>query len=184
MVLKRMNRWYTPKEYLELITKMRKQIVGVQFSTDIIVGFPGETKADFRELCRDLATLDLDRVGVFPYSREEGTPAAKMAGQVARMEIKKREAALLGLLQKQSLARQSAMIGRRVRVVIEGGSGESEMLLQARMSTQAPGGIDGWVYVTDVARDIRAEELLPGRIFDAEITSAMPHDLTARVIGI
>ncbi|OFZ82527.1 MAG: ribosomal protein S12 methylthiotransferase RimO [Bdellovibrionales bacterium RIFOXYD1_FULL_53_11] len=183
-ILKSMRRGVRKRRIHELVSRLRERVPGIVIRTSIIVGFPGETKADFRELCRDLATLDLDRVGVFPYSREEGTPAAKMAGQVARMEIKKREAALLGLLQKQSLARQSAMIGRRVRVVIEGGSGESEMLLQARMSTQAPGGIDGWVYVTDVARDIRAEELLPGRIFDAEITSAMPHDLTARVIGI
>ena len=104
VVLKRMNRWYTPKEYLELITKMRKQIVGVQFSTDIIVGFPGETKVQFEhtvKLCKKVGFL---KAYISMYSDRPMTAAHKtMEDNVPYGEKKRRWEILDELINKTNL---------------------------------------------------------------------------------
>jgi ribosomal protein S12 methylthiotransferase len=178
-VLKSMNRRLTKAKLFDLVGKLRARIPGVVFRTSIIVGFPGETEEDFAELCADLERLDLDHVGVFRYSREEGTKAAEMPDQVHAATKRRRARKLIELLQRQRTARGEALVGRRVQVLVEGRSEESELLLQGRMSTQAQE-IDGTVLINDVA-DL---EVGPGDLVEVELTEALPDQLVGRVTAL
>ena len=119
-VLRRMGRKTTRSRLEELIKKLRAQIPDITLRTSIIAGFPGETEEEFSELCDFLETVKFDRVGVFAYSCEEGTPAAKMKGQLP-VEIKEaRRDKVMELSQRISLERNNLMIGKTVRVITEG----------------------------------------------------------------
>ncbi|MGZ3699466.1 MAG: 30S ribosomal protein S12 methylthiotransferase RimO, partial [Bdellovibrionota bacterium] len=117
-VLKSMNRRLTKSKLYNLVAKLREQIPGVVFRTSIIVGFPGETEEEFEELCSDLEKLNLDHVGVFRYSKEEGTKAAEMGEQIHAATKRKRAKKLIALLQQQSLERNERFVGEAVRVLI------------------------------------------------------------------
>ena len=179
-VLHSMNRRLTKAKLLDLVGKLRAQIPGVVFRTSIIVGFPGETEAEFEELCADLGTLNLDHVGVFRYSKEEGTKAAEMDGQIHPATKRRRAKKLIELLQKQSLARNERFVGETAQVLIEGPSEETDLLIQGRMPTQAQE-IDGHVLINDLGA-LEDAELRPGDLVEVEITEAMPHDLMARAV--
>ena len=119
-VLRRMGRKTTRSRLEELIKKLRAQIPDITLRTSIIAGFPGEAEEEFSELCDFLETVKFDRVGVFAYSCEEGTPAAKMKGQLP-VEIKEaRRDKVMELSQRISLERNNLMIGKTVRVITEG----------------------------------------------------------------
>ena len=119
-VLKRMGR-KTDRESLEkLILKLRKEIPGVTLRTSIITGFPGETEEEFSELCDFLEKVKFDRVGVFAYSKEEGTPASRLKDQIPEEIKEERRDIVMELSQKISLARNEAMIGKTVAVITEG----------------------------------------------------------------
>ncbi len=94
-ILKKMNRHYSAKEYLELTRKIRKSCPGASITTDIIVGFPGETDSDFTETAEFVKTVGFEKVHIFPFSRREGTPAASMPDQISNT-VKARRAAALG----------------------------------------------------------------------------------------
>jgi ribosomal protein S12 methylthiotransferase len=181
-VLQSMNRRLTKAKLFDLVGKLRREIPGVVFRTSIIVGFPGETEEEFQELCRDLEALKLDHVGVFRYSREEGTKAAEMDGQIHAGTKRRRAKILTELLQKQSLDRNSRHLGRTVQVMLEGPSQESELLLQGRMPTQAQE-IDGHVLINDL-NELKPEDLSPGDLLEVEVTEALPHDLVGRVLKV
>lgn len=119
-VLKRMGRKTDRKSIEALIKKLRQSIPGITLRTSIITGFPGETQEEFDELLAFLSEVRFDRVGAFAYSCEEGTPAAKMGGQIDENVKEARCAAVLELSQKISLERNKAMIGKTVEVVTEG----------------------------------------------------------------
>ena len=111
----------TDKEKLEsLINKLRAEIPDITLRTSIIAGFPGETEEDFSELCEFLNTVRFDRVGVFAYSCEEGTPAAKMKDQIPQEIKERRRDIVMELCQKISLARNESMIGKTLTVMTEG----------------------------------------------------------------
>lgn len=181
-VLKSMNRRLTKTKLFDLVGKLREKIPGIVFRTSIIVGFPGETDAEFQEMCSDLEKLNLDYVGVFRYSREEGTKAAEMEGQVHPATKRKRAKTLTALLQRQSHARNEKLVGSTVEVLVEGVSEETELLLQGRMPTQAQE-IDGKVLINDLA-DLDPSELSPGDLVEVEITEAMPLDVIGKVTRI
>ena len=181
-ILKSMNRRLTKAKLFELIEKLRLKIPQIVFRTSIIVGFPGETEEDFQALCDDLETLKLDHVGIFRYSKEEGTPAAKMDQQVHPATKRRRSKALIGILQNQSLERNKKYIGHKMIALIEGPSEESEFLIQARLSTQAQE-IDGHVLINDL-ENLGTESVRPGDLVEVEITEALPHDLLGRAISI
>jgi ribosomal protein S12 methylthiotransferase len=181
-VLKSMNRRLTKTKLFDLVAKLRAKIPGIVFRTSIIVGFPGETEEEFEELCRDLEALKLDHVGVFRYSREEGTKAAEMEDQVHSATKRRRAKKLIGLLQAQALSKSAAQIGRKVTVMLEGQSPESELLLTARMPTQAQE-IDGNVLINDLG-SLSVEELSPGDLLEVEVTEAVPFGLVARALAI
>ena len=179
-VLKSMNRRLTKAKLFDLIGKLRSQIPGIVFRTSIIVGFPGETEEEFQELCDDLRTLNLHHVGVFRYSKEEGTKAAEMDGQIHPATKRRRSKALISLLQEQSLENHRHYIGKTVQVLVEGPSPESELLIQGRMPTQAAE-IDGHVLINDLG-DFAENPPKPGDLVQVEITEALPHDVLGRIV--
>ncbi len=183
-VLQTMNRKLTKAKLFDLIAKLRAAIPGIVFRTSIIVGFPGESEDEFEELCNDLETLNLDHVGVFRYSKEEGTKAAEMTGQIHPATKRRRSKTLIEILQRQSLENHKKYIGQTVQVLIEGPSQETELLLQGRMSTQAQE-IDGHVLINDTSEaDELGEKLRPGDLVEVEISEALPHDLVGRVLRV
>ncbi len=174
-ILKAMNRRLTQAQLFALVQKLRSAIPELVFRTSIIVGFPGETEDEFQALCEDLKVLDLDHVGVFRYSAEKGTPAAKLANPVHWKTKRKREQTLLKLVQQQSLEKHQKKIGQVVPVLVEGFSSETQALIQGRMAGQAQE-IDGHVFINDVGSRL----LTPGDLIEVELTEALPHDFIGR----
>ena len=181
-VLSLMNRKLTKPKLYDLMEKLRAKIPSLVVRTSIIVGFPTETDAEFEELCTDLETLQLDHVGVFSFSKEEGTKAAELEGQLHANVKRKRRKKLIEILQKQRGSKLSTLIGSQVEVMVEGSSDESEMLLQARMPTQAQE-IDGRVLINDLGSD-DAPALSPGDLVLVEITELAETDLVAKLIRV
>lgn len=185
-VLKSMNRRLTKAKLFDLIGKLRSKIPGVVFRTSIIVGFPGEVEEEFKEMCSDLERLALDHVGVFRYSKEEGTKAAEMPDQIHANTKRRRSKELIALLQRQSLVRNEKFVGRTVEVLVEGASDETDLLLQGRMPTQAQE-IDGHVLINDLGDLVDGEGqplVRAGDLIEVEITEAQPHDLVGRVLRV
>lgn len=182
-VLQSMNRRLTKNKLFDLVGKLRAQIPGIVFRTSIIVGFPGETEEEFQELCHDLETLNLDHVGVFRYSKEEGTKAAEMSDQIHPSVKRRRMRVLTEILQKQRLENHQKYLGQRVPVLVEGLSEESELLLQGRMSTQAQE-IDGHVLINDIEDLGENFNLSPGDLIEVEITEVLPNDLVGQAVRL
>lgn len=131
-VLKAMNRRYTKEHYLELIRKIREAIPDITISTDIIVGFPGETYEDFKETLDIVKTAKYDSAFTFLYSVREGTPAAKMEEQVPEEEKNKRFQELLDILHPINNERNQRMIGNIESVLVEGESKNDKSKLAGR----------------------------------------------------
>jgi len=121
-VLARMNRGYTRAEYLDLIAALRDAVPELALSTDLIVGFPGETEADFEATLEMVARVQYDNVFAFRYSRRPGTPAAEMADQIAEDEKARRNARLLAVVERVTAARSARLAGQVVEVLVEGAS--------------------------------------------------------------
>jgi len=149
-VLKRMKRGSHGDFFLKLLERIRATIPGVAIRTSMIVGFPGETEADFETLCQFVQAAQLDRLGVFSYSDEDTSVSFHLDAKVDGRTIHNRKQKLMALQRRISKARNRRMIGREVDVLIEGPSADTDLLWQARMSTQAPE-IDGFCYVNDFA---------------------------------
>ncbi|MBC7385606.1 MAG: 30S ribosomal protein S12 methylthiotransferase RimO [Cryobacterium sp.] len=183
-VLRSMNRRLTKEKLFALIDKLRAKIPEMVFRSSVIVAFPGETEEEFQELANDMERLQLDYVGVFRFSKEEGTKAGTMDGQIHASTKRRRAKILTEILQKQSLARNEKYVGKKVSILLEGSSEETELLLQGRMPTQAAE-IDGRVLVNDVSYlGFEAEDLRPGDFIEVEIVEAMPHDLVGKALRI
>jgi ribosomal protein S12 methylthiotransferase len=158
-----------------LVARLRAGIPGLALRTSLIVGLPGETEADFRDLLAFVEEARFERLGVFEFSPEDGTPAAEMAKQVPQKVKRARFEQVMELQQGISRAHQQAMIGRRVEVLVEGASEETEHLLAGRHAQQAPE-IDGLTYVNDGVA-------YPGEIVTVEVTDASAYDLVGRVVA-
>ncbi|HET9552486.1 MAG TPA: 30S ribosomal protein S12 methylthiotransferase RimO [Anaeromyxobacteraceae bacterium] len=159
----------------ELLKRLRAEIPGLALRTSLIVGLPGETEADFEDLLRFVEEERFERLGVFEYSAEEGTPAATMDAQVPAALKRERFERVMELQRDISHDHQQAMIGRTVEVLVEGRAEETEHLLAGRHAQQAPE-IDGLTYVNDGVA-------YPGEIVTLEITDAADYDLVGRVVG-
>jgi ribosomal protein S12 methylthiotransferase len=181
-VLGVMNRRLTKAKLFDLMEKLRARIPGLVVRTSMIVGFPTETEEEFKELCDDLVKLDLDHVGVFSFSKEEGTKAAEMDGQLHPSVKRRRKKTLIQILQDQRSEKLSALIGQQVEVMIEGVAPESELLIQARMATQAQE-IDGRVLINDL-RENEDVQLVPGDFVLVEITELAQQDLVAKMLKV
>ena len=173
-MLTRMHRLGDRAHITNLVERLRARIPGLSFRTAFIVGFPGETKSAYNELKRFVSEMEFDRVGVFLYSDEEGTPAADMDRKVARKVMEDRRAELLAVQEAIALKKSRRMIGSTIEVLVEGLSEETDLLLEARHEGQAPE-IDGVVYLNDGTAD-------PGAFVKAEITDAAAYDLVGRIV--
>lgn len=174
-VLRRMKRPTGRGNLLGMVERVRERVPGVAFRTSFIVGFPGETDAEFDELLGFVHSAQFDNVGVFTYSDEDGTAAFDLSRRVPQGVKERRRKRLLAAQQKISARRNRGRVGERVEVLVEGTHPESDLLLRGRLSTQAPE-IDGSVIVNDGAA-------LPGSFVTCEITEAHPYDLIARVVA-
>ncbi|MEW6245652.1 MAG: 30S ribosomal protein S12 methylthiotransferase RimO [Nitrospirota bacterium] len=151
-MLKRMHRLGDQAYLTALVERMRARIPGVTFRTAFIVGFPGETDAAFAELKRFVSEMEFDRVAVFLYSDEEGTPAVELDNKVDRAVMEERRNELLAIQESIASAKSREQIGRTLEVLVDGPSEETDLLLEGRHEGQAPD-IDGVVYINDVAGD-------------------------------
>ena len=178
-VLKLMKRGGNRESLERLIERVRTRVPGIAVRTTFITGFPGETEADFNELMTFVKNVEFDRVGVFTYSDEEGTPAFNLPDKVDPKIAKRRRDQLMKAQSKIAKRKHEAMIGKSVRVMFEGESTESDLLWQGRMETQAPD-IDGCMLINDAP-----EEFVPmaGQMVDVMITEAQEYDLVGCIIS-
>jgi ribosomal protein S12 methylthiotransferase len=174
-VLRRMKRPGTGASYRRLLDRIRTKIPGVSLRTTFIVGFPGESDAEFEELRAFVRAVGFDHVGVFTYSHEEGTTAYDLPDDVpAAVKTLRRDALMAE--QKRIVARsQKRRVGTRASVMVDGPSPEHELVWRGRLPGQAPE-IDPVIYFTEAA----PEALRPGAILDVEIIDAREYDLVAR----
>ena len=172
-VLQAMNRKSTKKSILSTIGKLRKSIPDINIRTTLITGFPGETKEDFNELYDFVRETELERLGVFAYSREEGTAADKMKNHV-RQDVKERRRDSIMLMQTEiSLAKNRAKIGTVQEVLVEGK--EEDGSYYGRSRYDAPE-IDNAVLFTS------SRELFPGDFAEVKITDAFDYDLVGEAL--
>ncbi len=177
-VLKRMKRGGSGDRFLQIIDKARKTIPNLVLRTSFIVGFPGETEADFEELCAFIQAAKIDWLGVFSYSDEEGAGAFSLDEKVPKRTIEARRRKLMRLQQKISRKAREQWIGRELDILVEGEYEETELLWQGRTLDQAPE-IDGKVLINDFGPH---ETLVPGTFYRAEITESHDYDVVARII--
>jgi len=177
-VLRRMKRPGTRASYERLLNRIRTRIPDVALRTTFIVGFPGETAADFAELQDFVATVGFDHVGVFTYSHEEGTSAHGLPDDVPARVKKHRQSSLMSFQKKIVKRAQQLRAGQHVRLLVDGPSAEHELVLRGRLEGQAPD-IDPVVYLTDCdPSDFRA-----GQFLQAEIVGSRDYDLLARPLA-
>ena len=166
-VLKRMGRKTDRKSIEELVLKLRREIPEITLRTSIIAGFPGETEQEFNELCEFLETVKFDRTGVFAFSCEEGTPAARLKGQLEEEVKEERRNIVMELCQRISLKRNEAMVGKVITVMAEG---FEDNLYYGRSGAESIE-IDPKIYF-GAHRDLN-----PGDFVQVEIKSADVYDL-------
>lgn len=174
-VLKRMNRRTTKDDLVRLISRLKDEIPGITLRTSIIVGFPGETEKDFKELMCYVKDTEFDRLGAFLYSEEEGTASSRMKNKVPKEVSQSRFDELMKLQKKISERRNRRFLGKRVRVLIdekpEGRSGGSFF---GRTEADAPE-TDGGVFVS-------GEGVKVGEFRDVRITDCLEYDLVGEAI--
>ena len=177
-VLKRMKRPTGKGHLLGMVERVRDRVPGVAFRTTFIVGFPGETDADFKQLTTFVEQAEFDHLGVFTYSDEEGTAAFDLEGRVPAKVKKARQGELMRIQKRISLRRNKTRVGSLVEVLVEGPHPDTDLLLAGRLASQAPE-IDGSVLISDPG------ETPPGRgeFVTCEITKAHAYDLEARVVS-
>ncbi len=176
-MLRSMRRGGNRASLEKMIGRIRAGIPGVTFRTTMIVGHPGETEEDFRELMEFCRDMKFDRLGVFIYSDEEDTRSYDLPGKVSARTSARRQHALMKQQTKIAADKNRRLIGREFQVLIEGRSQESELLLQGRLESQAPE-IDGVCLINDS----EVGEVCAGEFRVVRITQALEHDLLGTVV--
>jgi ribosomal protein S12 methylthiotransferase len=177
-VLRRMKRGGTADRFLQIIDQARAIVPGLVLRTSFIVGFPGETEADFAELCAFVQAAEFDWLGVFSYSDEEGAQAFTHEAKIPKRTIESRRRKLMKLQNKISTRAKREWIGREIDLLVEGESEETELLWQGRSLAHAPE-IDGKVLINDFGPH---DALVPGTFYRAEITESHDYDVVARIL--
>jgi ribosomal protein S12 methylthiotransferase len=179
-VLKTMKRGGNAELFLQLIEKARRIVPGIVIRTSFIVGFPGETETDYKELEAFVTAAKIDWLGVFTYSDEEGAKAYELdaASKVPQRTIQARRRKLMKLQQKISTKAKADWVGREIDLLVEGESEETELLWEGRTPLHAPE-IDGKVFINDFGPH---EALVPGTFYRAEITESHDYDVVARIL--
>lgn len=174
-MLKKMNRGSSSRYIHRLIHNLKTEVPEIVLRTTFIVGHPGETREDFNELKAFIRDTEFDRVGIFKFSDEEGTAAHYMSGKVTASVKQERYDELMALQQKISLKKNRSLIGKTLKVLLEGPAEESGFLLKGRYAGQAPD-IDGVVL-------IRAGSAAVGTFCKVKIVDAFEYDLLGEIIG-
>ena len=173
-VLKRMGRRTSKQELVEIIGKLRREIPDICLRTTLITGFPGETEEQHEELIEFVDEMEFDRLGVFTYSPEEGTPAEKMPDQIDEEVKEERQDELMELQQEIAFENAERMVGREVLVMIEGKVADENAYV-GRTYRDAPN-VDGLIFInTD-------EELLSGDFARVKVTGALDYDLIGELL--
>lgn len=172
-MLRRMRRGHGGQRLYELVERMKTRITGLTFRTAFIVGHPGETPDEFRELCDFVTWAEFDRVGVFRYSDEPEAHAYALEDKVSRGDSYSRARKLMGLQRKISERKNRLLRGQQLEVLVEGPSEESELVMVGRHKGQAPD-IDGVVYLS-------GELSQPGTLVQVKITQSTDYDLLGDV---
>ncbi len=174
-ILRAMRRGGRRERYLRLLDRARELVPDVALRSTFIVGFPGESEEHFADLLAFAEEARLDHLGAFVYSPEPGTPSAELPGRVPRPVGRRRHRRLLELQEPIARERRRRLVGRRLRVLVEGVHEETDHLLQGRHQGQAPE-IDGRILIND--------GLAPASSFaEVEITEAFADDLVGRIVG-
>lgn len=173
-VLSMMNRRVDEATIRTLLARLRSRIPDLTLRTSFIVGFPGETEEQFAKLLAFVNEGHFERVGVFRYSREEGTAAAVLPGQIQERSKKSRLQKLMKAQSRVSFRKNRALVGNNEPVLVEGFSEETELLLRGRSIRQAPD-VDGLVYIT-------AGQAQVGDIVELRITDSSEYDLIGEII--
>ena len=168
-ILKKMGRRTNQEELRERIAQIREAVPDICLRTTLISGFPGETQEDFEELYNFVDEMEFDRLGVFPYSQEEGTPAAEMPDQVPQEIKEARRDELMELQQEIAFEKAESMKGRTILAMIEG-KVEDENAYVARTYMDAPG-VDGLLFINT------SRQLLTGDFVRARVTGSYEYDL-------
>jgi tRNA-2-methylthio-N6-dimethylallyladenosine synthase len=164
-VLARMNRGYTRERYLELVAQIRDAVPEMAFSTDLIVGFPGESEADFAQTLEMVERVGYDNVFVFRFSRRPGTPAAAMPDQVSDDVKADRNTRLLQAAERVSAGRSQRLVGRMVEVLVDGTSKKNAGELSGRTRCNRVVNFDGQGHAS------------VGELASVRIDQALPHSL-------
>ncbi|WP_281196807.1 tRNA (N6-isopentenyl adenosine(37)-C2)-methylthiotransferase MiaB [Nocardia altamirensis] len=172
-VLKAMRRSYRKARYLGIIEKVRAAMPHAAITTDIIVGFPGETEEDFQETLDVVRQARFTSAFTFQYSKRPGTPAAEMADQLPKAVVQERYERLIALQEEVSLAANRALIGTEVELLVAEGAGKKNAAT-ARMSGRARDG-----RLVHFRPGGTAEMIRPGDIITVDLTEAAPHHLIA-----
>lgn len=170
-VLKAMRRSYRQDRYLGIIRKVREAMPDAAISTDIIVGFPGETEEDFEQTLHAVREARFTNAFTFQYSKRPGTPAAEMDGQVPKAVVQERYDRLIALQEEISWEENKKQVGRRLEILVAEGEGKKDDRT-ARLSGRAPD--NRLVHFTRPSEPVR-----PGDMVTVEITYAAPHHLLA-----
>jgi ribosomal protein S12 methylthiotransferase len=181
-VLARMKRGSNGDAFLKMLDKIRKTIPGVSIRTSFIVGFPGETEQDFRQLCDFVRAAEFDWMGVFSYSDEDAAKSFALDDKIDAKTIARRKNALMALQKAISKRKLRGKVGQRLQVMLEGPSKDTDLIWEARHQGMAPE-IDGKVYITEFAGVNDAADLpAPGTLATIEITETKDYDLIGRVV--
>lgn len=169
-ILKRMGRRTSKEDLVQLISKLREAMPDIVLRTTLITGFPGETEEEHHEVLDFIDEMEFDRLGVFTYSREDGTPAAAMPDQIDEEIKSARRDRIMELQQEISLDKGENRVGTVMDVVIEGKVADEDAYI-ARSYADAPG-VDGYVFIENVTAD-----LMSGTFVKVYIKAAMEYDL-------
>lgn len=173
-ILKKMGRRTNKKEIQEIVTKLREAIPDIILRTTLITGFPGETEDNFEEMMDFVDEMEFDRLGVFPYSPEEGTPAAKFPDQIDEEVKADRQCEIMELQQDIAFEKSERRIGQEMLAVIEGKVADENAYI-GRTYMDAPN-IDGYVFIhTD-------EALMTGDFVKVKITASSDYDLIGELV--
>lgn len=173
-ILKRMGRRTTRQQLIEMVGKLRREIPDICLRTTLITGFPGEAAEEHAELVDFVDQMEFDRLGVFTYSPEEGTPAAEMPDQIEEEVKLARQAEIMELQQEIAFENAEAMVGREVLVLIEGKVADENAYV-GRTYRDAPG-VDGMIFVET------GELLLSGDFARVRVTGALEYDLIGGLV--
>ena len=176
-ILKKMNRKSTKESTMKLITKLREEIPGVIVRSTLMVGFPGETNDDFNELYEFVKWAKFDKLGCFTYSKEEGTPAAKLPDQIHGNTKKARYNKLMQKQQQISRNNLQKRIGKIEEVLIEDISFDNKYFIGRTMQDVPE--IDGIVYIEN-DKNLEAKDYL-NKFIKCEITNINDYDLIAKL---